>query len=257
MADKTIAAFDVYGTVLSTESIVNSLKKRFDSAKAQSISTLWRRYQLEYTWRLNSMGKLPAFFVETVSHGILDRYVHFSVVTKNSLLHALAEHGEHLGDPEIEDLVDGYNYLTLFPDAKPALSRIDSDASIHAVLFSNGTESMATQAVMNCKDLHPVATTVFKDLATADQVERFKPTRNSYMHLVERVGKDHSQMGEVWLISSNPFDIVGARNVGMNAIWVDRAGKGWQDACVPELQPTAIVHSLEQIMDEMKGHKTC
>lgn len=61
MADKTVAAFDIYGTVLSTESIVKSLKKYFDSEKAQSISTAWRRYQLEYTWRLNSMGKLPVF----------------------------------------------------------------------------------------------------------------------------------------------------------------------------------------------------
>lgn len=69
MADKIVVAFDVYGTVLSTGSIVNSLRKHFDPAKAQSISTLWRRYQLEYTWRLNSMGKLPAFFVQTGSHG--------------------------------------------------------------------------------------------------------------------------------------------------------------------------------------------
>lgn len=150
--------------------------------------------------------------------------------------------------------MDGYNYLTLFPDAKPALSRIDSDVSIHAVLFTNGNESMATQAVMNCKDLYPIATTVFKDLATADQVKRFKPSRNSYMHLAEKVGKDLSRMEEVWLISSNPFDIVGARNVGMNAIWVDRAAKGWQDACVPQLQPTAIVHSLEEITDVIKNH---
>lgn len=191
-----------------------------------------------------------------MSHGISERYANFSDVTKNSLLHALAEHGAHLNDREIEDLVDGYNYLTAFPDAKPALSRIETDKSIHAVLFTNGTEGMATGAIMHCKDLHPIATAVFKDLATADQVERFKPTRNSYVHLAKKVGKVQSQMSEIWLISGNPFDIVGARNMGMNAIWVDRAGKGWQDACVPELQPTAIVHSLEQIMDEIKGRKT-
>lgn len=57
MADKTVVAFDIYGTLLSTESITKWLEKHFDSSKAQSISTVWRRYQLEYTWRLNSMGK--------------------------------------------------------------------------------------------------------------------------------------------------------------------------------------------------------
>lgn len=57
MADKTVVAFDLYGTLLSTESIAKQLEKYFDSDTAHSISALWRRYQLEYTWRLNSMGK--------------------------------------------------------------------------------------------------------------------------------------------------------------------------------------------------------
>ncbi|KGO36446.1 hypothetical protein PEX1_099820 [Penicillium expansum] len=57
MTAKTVVAFDLYGTLLSTESIVKQLEKNYDNAKAQSISALWRRYQLEYTWRLNSMGK--------------------------------------------------------------------------------------------------------------------------------------------------------------------------------------------------------
>ena len=56
MADKTIVAFDLYGTLLSTESIAQQLEKHIGT-KAQSVSALWRRYQLEYTWRLNSMGK--------------------------------------------------------------------------------------------------------------------------------------------------------------------------------------------------------
>jgi 2-haloacid dehalogenase len=57
MADKTVVAFDLYGTLLSTESIANQLANHFGTTKAQAISALWRRYQLEYTWRLNSMGK--------------------------------------------------------------------------------------------------------------------------------------------------------------------------------------------------------
>ena len=51
-----IVAFDLYGTLLSTESIAKELAEHFGDEKAQSIATLWRRFQLEYTWRLNSMG---------------------------------------------------------------------------------------------------------------------------------------------------------------------------------------------------------
>lgn len=56
MADRQIVvAFDLYGTLLSTSSIANHLEKYFGQ-QAQSLSTLVRQYQLEYTWRLNSMG---------------------------------------------------------------------------------------------------------------------------------------------------------------------------------------------------------
>lgn len=58
MADTNILAFDLYGTLLSTESIAKKLESHFKD-KAGSIAALWRRYQLEYTWRLNSMGMTP------------------------------------------------------------------------------------------------------------------------------------------------------------------------------------------------------
>lgn len=55
-SDKTVIAFDLYGTLLSTESIAEELAKLFGHERAASIATTWRRYQLEYTWRINSMG---------------------------------------------------------------------------------------------------------------------------------------------------------------------------------------------------------
>ena len=54
--EKTVIAFDLYGTLLSTESIAKELATHFGQEKATSLAGLWRRYQLEYTWRLNSMG---------------------------------------------------------------------------------------------------------------------------------------------------------------------------------------------------------
>ena len=53
---KTVIAFDLYGTLLSTESIAKELATHFGQEKAASLAGLWRRYQLEYTWRLNSMS---------------------------------------------------------------------------------------------------------------------------------------------------------------------------------------------------------
>jgi 2-haloacid dehalogenase len=53
---KILVAFDLYGTLLSTESIAKELAQHFGEAKAKSIAAVWRKYQLEYTWRLNSMS---------------------------------------------------------------------------------------------------------------------------------------------------------------------------------------------------------
>ena len=39
--DDIVVAFDFYGTLVSPDSVIDQL---------------WRRYQLEYTWRLNSMS---------------------------------------------------------------------------------------------------------------------------------------------------------------------------------------------------------
>jgi FMN phosphatase YigB (HAD superfamily) len=55
---KILVAFDLYGTLLSTESIAKELAQHFGEQQAKSIAAVWRKYQLEYTWRLNSMSML-------------------------------------------------------------------------------------------------------------------------------------------------------------------------------------------------------
>lgn len=65
-------AFDVYGTLLSTASIAEKLAVLYgnDSAKGAHVAAEWRKYQLEYTWRLNSMGEhcRPTYTLGRPSH---------------------------------------------------------------------------------------------------------------------------------------------------------------------------------------------
>jgi 2-haloacid dehalogenase len=55
---KILLAFDLYGTLLSTESIAKQLSEHFGQEKAASIAATWRKYQLEYTWRYTSMSMI-------------------------------------------------------------------------------------------------------------------------------------------------------------------------------------------------------
>lgn len=181
-----------------------------------------------------------------------EKYEDFTTVTRNSLRHALSERGQQLRDSEIESLIAAYDCLHAFPDVGPALNRIANDSSIQTVIFSNGTKDMISNSVLHSADLSKHAS-ILSDLVTVDEVKKYKPSPATYQHLAQKVRKQLSQMGEIWLVSSNPFDIVGARSTGMNAIWVDRAAKGWQDAVSPGVKPTAIVHSLEQIVKEINS----
>lgn len=45
-----VLAFDLYGTLLSTESIAKKLAEHFGQEIAKGIAVKWRLYQLEYTW---------------------------------------------------------------------------------------------------------------------------------------------------------------------------------------------------------------
>ncbi|KAL2039458.1 hypothetical protein N7G274_007730 [Stereocaulon virgatum] len=239
--DQTIIAFDLYGTLLSTESIAKELSTHFGKDKAANLAALWRRYQLEYTWRFNSMNQ----------------YEPFSSITRNSLSHALAEFGLSLDDDSIATLMKAYDSLSTFPDVSPALEALSKESSITAVVFSNGTQSMVSNSVKSSPDLGPHAS-VFKEMITVEEVKRFKPYPDVYTHLAEKMGKSKTKeaMGEMWLVSGNPFDIVGARSMGMQAAWVDRAGNGWTDGLVQgEIgRPTFIAKGLGEVVEGVKKH---
>lgn len=234
-----VLAFDAYGTLLSTESIAKELAEHFGQEKAQTIAATWRKYQLEYTWRLNSMNQ----------------YEPFSIITMRSLRHALKESGVSLDQARIDGLMKAYDSLSTFPDVNPALEKLAQTPGITAVVFSNGTHAMVSQSVNHSPDLSPHAQ-VFKQIVVIEVVKKFKPAPEVYEYLAKKVGKSRTEMGDIWLVSGNPFDVVGAKAMGMKAAWVDRAGSGWADQLVEGDQgrPTVIVRGLDEVVDAVNGY---
>lgn len=231
-----ILAFDAYGTLLSTESIAKKLASHFSDEKANTIAATWRKYQLEYTWRLNSMGQ----------------YEDFSKLTRRSLKHALSESKVSLDDKQMEGMMQAYDSLSVFPDVEKTMHKLESTPDVKAVIFSNGTHGMVSSSVKNSPDMSKYAE-YFTDIVTVDDVQRYKPATEAYHHLAKKMGKDlknEKQMSDIWLVSGNPFDIVGARAAGLSAIWVDRAGNGWQDSLIEgeKGRPNEVVKSLESVV---------
>ncbi|KAK6349846.1 hypothetical protein TWF696_006110 [Orbilia brochopaga] len=240
---RIIVAFDLFGTLLSTESIAKKLAE-YHGDKADSISAAWRKYQLEYTWRLNSMGV----------------YEPFDVVTKKSLIHAISEAtGTALppSDPSIPAILSAYASLAAFPDVKPCLDAISSIKHIQLIIFTNGSPQMVNDALQNTPELD-LFTTIRDAMLSADEIEKYKPHPMIYQYLAAKAGKSidvdekHGGIDEVVLISANPFDVSGAQAAGMTAVWVDRAGKGWHDA-LTDKPPKNVVASLEELKGILEG----
>jgi len=153
--------------------------------------------------------------------------------------------------------MQSYDSLATFPDVAGCLAAVAAAApDVAAVVFSNGTRAMVGSSVANSPELGPQAG-VFRDIVTVDEVRRFKPDGEVYRFLCRRVGMEGRE-GDVWLVSGNPFDVVGARSVGLNVAWVDRLGLGWVDACVEgdKGRPTVVVKSLEEVVKAVTSHYT-
>ncbi|KAL9025270.1 MAG: hypothetical protein Q9196_005876 [Gyalolechia fulgens] len=209
----TVIAFDLYGTLLSTESVAKELAKHFD------------------------------------------QYIPFSTITERSLFHALSEYDLSLPSEEaLHSLMSAYDSLSAFPDVAPELELIARNRSVTPVVFSNGTQKMVTNSVYHSPDLSAWSK-VFKDIITVDGVKKFKPHPDVYYHLADMVGKSRDQMGEMWLVSGNPFDIVGAKAAGMRTCWVDREGVGWVDGLIegPNGRPDLVMRGLGELVQDEKG----
>ena len=145
-------------------------------------------------------------------------YKPFSDITLTSLRHALDESGVMLSESGINKLMNAYDSLGTFPDVPPGLTSLASDPDIDAYVFSNGTNAMVSSSVNQSPSLSSYAS-VFKDLVTVQEIEVYKPHPRVYQHLAKKVGKTTSKedMATIWLVTANPFDVVGARAAGLQA----------------------------------------
>ncbi|KAK1659737.1 haloacid dehalogenase [Colletotrichum godetiae] len=237
---KTVIAFDLYGTLLSTESIAKQLAELYgDEDEAKTMAAQWRRYQLEYTWRINSMGT----------------YHPFSDITRAALKHAVAERKKSPMSKGDEDrLMEAYNGLQAFPDVEPAMRIVEGDNSIDAYVFSNGTNDMVGASIRTCPEINQRKSRIFgpENLVTVEGAGCFKPAPATYRHFAETVGMTGRE-GDIWIVSSNPFDALGARAVGWQSAWIDRAGTGWIDALgsLIDTKPTVVARGVDEALQRI------
>ncbi len=216
-------AFDVYGTLIDTNG-VNDLLKQYIADKAEVFMDLWRSKQLEYSFR----------------RGLMKKYKKFSVCTQSALDYSDAYLNTGLTADEKNCLMQKYRALPPFPDATKSLRKL-STSEYRIFAFSNGFGEEVKNLLKNAGiEKH------FEGIISVDDIKTFKPNPDAYAYFLN---KSCSKSSESWLISGNPFDVIGAGSVGMNSVWIRRSPKQVFDPW--EIEPTVTVSCLTDLYDAL------
>lgn len=216
-------AFDVYGTLINTHGLLTQLKELMGDS-AQSFSDTWREKQLEYSFRRSLMRS----------------YLPFSECTRSALEYACKSHRVDVSAEQKFQLLSLYAELPAFQDTLHGLAMLNHE-QFRPYAFSNGTEA-AVRKLLQASG----ADQYLLDIVSVDDIKSFKPDPAVYEYFLQRSASDKKQS---WLISSNPFDVIGALNFGMKAAWVKRTDAALFDDW--EVIPTLIVDSLERIGEQI------
>jgi 2-haloacid dehalogenase len=207
--------FDAYGTLFDVHSVVEA--GRAITRDPVALSTMWRQKQLEYTWLRALMGT----------------YADFWVVTEAALRYTIRRLGLTASEAQVRRLMEAYLSLACFPEVKAALGQL---AGRPRAVLSNGAPSMLAAAV-TASGLTPL----LEHVISVDRVKTYKPSPLVYALGPETLGVS---AGELLFVSSNGWDVAGAKAFGYQVAWCNRTGAPEEELGV---RPDLVIDSLEKI----------
>lgn len=211
--------FDVYGTLIDTSGVATALEP-LAGQLTPAFTALWRDKQLEYSFR----------------RGLMQNYCHFAACTRHALDYCCQALGVDMTTTDKEALMARYRVLPAYGDVPEALARLQRHG-LRLFAFSNGRAEDVAGLLT-----HAGIDGYFLDVVSTDEIKSFKPNPAVYAHFLRRA----KALGhETWLISGNPFDVIGAISAGLCGAWVQRSEQAIFDPW--ELQPTLIVRNLGQL----------
>jgi len=207
--------FDAYGTLFDVHSVVEA--GREITTDPATLSATWRQKQLEYTWLRALMGS----------------YVDFWAVTEAALRYSIRRLGLTATDAQVRRLMDAYLSLSCFPEVKAALGRL---AGRPRAVLSNGAPSMLSAAVTASG-----LTTLLEHVISVDRAKTYKPSPRVYALGPEVLGVPAA---ELLFVSSNGWDVAGAKTFGYQTAWCNRSGAPEEELGV---RADLVIDSLDKL----------
>lgn len=210
--------FDVYGTLFDVHSVKEQAEALYPD-HGEAISKRWREKQLEYSFLRQLNGQ----------------YVPFSQVTQGALRYTLLELKLHVTEEQITTLMETYLTLDVYPEVSSVLETM---ADKRLVVFSNGSHDMLDPLIEQSG-----LADRFEHLVSVDDIKQYKPAPASYMHALNTLGLKRE---EILFMSSNGWDITGAKSFGFKTAWINRNGLPVEEL---NLDPDRIYDDLTGITE--------
>jgi 2-haloacid dehalogenase len=188
--------FDAYGTLFDVHSVIATCNQHFPE-QGPALSKAWRAKQLEYTWLRSLMG----------------RYEDFWQVTEAALVFACKTLNLPCPPATRAELMEAYLHLDPYPEVLPSLKAL---SNYPLAILSNGSPRML-QAAVESAGLRGI----FSHVLSVDAVKIYKPSPRVYELASQKMGVAASAIG---FVSSNSWDVIGAKAAGLWTCWVNRSG---------------------------------
>lgn len=224
-ADVRALTFDVFGTVLDltgslTPFIDDFLKKKKIDMAAAEFWFQWRSRQRIEQYQDNILLLGHSGYLET---------------SRRAFVYTLQLNAIEATDQEIADFMQAWQQLSPFPDVIPALERLKEKYSL--VVLSNGEPNFLDHLVKNRISWE------FDDVISVHKAGFFKPHPAVYRKAATLMGLE---VGQCLMVSSNSFDVLGARASGFQSIYVNRYGMPYE---VSPILPQAVAKDFAELAD--------
>ena len=210
--------FDVYGTLFDVHAVKAKADELYPEHGAD-ISQVWRQKQLEYSFLRQLNGQ----------------YVPFSQVTRDALRYALLQLKLHVTEENIAALMEAYLELSHYEEVEAVLQEMRGK---QLAVFSNGSHDMLDPLIEQSG-----LGSLFDHIISVDDIKQYKPTPAAYMHALNTLGLKRE---EVLFMSSNGWDITGAKSFGFRTAWINRSGLPVEEL---NLDPDSIYDDLNGLLE--------
>jgi len=221
--------FDLFGTVLDlTSSLLPPIGRFLAEAGSEATPRMfWQQ------WRHRQRIEQYQDNIVMLGHG------GYLPVARRALVYTARLHRLNVDEEAIDRLMADWRQLSPFPDAIAGLKRLAG--SYRMVALSNGEPEFLDHLIED-RIGWP-----FDAVISAKSFGAFKPSPAVYRGAAGRLGLE---VGQCLMVSSNSFDVMGARTCGFRAAYVNRNQLPYEDS---RYQPDLVVDDFIRLADQLGG----